>query len=68
MYATLLLRRGKVGGMLIPDQFAALNVAFSVASAVGAIAGGQLYDHVSWAGVVWYVLSAAPCHFSLVNS
>ncbi|KAL1406570.1 hypothetical protein Q8F55_008276 [Vanrija albida] len=36
-------------------EFAAMNLAFSVSSAVGAIVGGQIYDHVKngWAVICW---------------
>ena len=35
------------------DQFASMNVAFAVSSAIGAIAGGQMYDTLTsgWAAV-----------------
>lgn len=49
-----LAARGKKGLTEI-HQFAAMNVAFAVSTCVGAIAGGQMYDHVEkgWEAVCW---------------
>lgn len=48
-------------------QFAALNIAFAISSAVGAIAGGQIYDGVKngwnvlcWVGFAFFVAAIAP--------
>ncbi|KAL7425017.1 hypothetical protein Q5752_000704 [Cryptotrichosporon argae] len=37
-------------------EFASLNVAFSLSSAIGAVIGGQMYDHLvhGWPAVVWF--------------
>jgi len=48
-------------------EFAAMNLAFAVSSAIGAIVGGQIYDHVhnGWNVVMWigfgaFALSIVP--------
>ncbi|OCF34316.1 hypothetical protein I316_03830 [Kwoniella heveanensis BCC8398] len=37
------------------DQFAAMNIAFAISTSVGAVVGGQMYDHISngWWAVIW---------------
>ncbi|WVQ95955.1 hypothetical protein IAU59_003054 [Kwoniella sp. CBS 9459] len=36
-------------------QFAAMNIAFAISTSVGAVVGGQMYDHISngWWAVIW---------------
>lgn len=48
-------------------EFAAMNLAFAVSSAIGAIVGGQIYDHVHkgwdvlcWIGFAAFAVSVAP--------
>ncbi|WVO13858.1 hypothetical protein L204_101481 [Cryptococcus depauperatus] len=42
-------------------QFAALNTAFAVSTAVGTVAGGQMYDHLpnGWTTVCWFCFGSA---------
>ncbi|WVQ79320.1 hypothetical protein IAT38_001417 [Cryptococcus sp. DSM 104549] len=42
-------------------QFAAMNVAFAVSTAIGTVAGGQMYDHVpqGWVAVCWFCFGIA---------
>ncbi|RXK41833.1 hypothetical protein M231_00832 [Tremella mesenterica] len=37
-------------------QFAGMNIAFAISTSVGAVVGGQLYDHASngWVAVSWF--------------
>ncbi|KAK8849598.1 hypothetical protein IAR55_004933 [Kwoniella newhampshirensis] len=37
-------------------QFAAMNIAFAISTALGTVVGGQIYDHLSngWAAVIWF--------------
>ncbi|OXG80543.1 hypothetical protein C348_03667 [Cryptococcus neoformans Gb118] len=42
-------------------QFAAMNIAFAISTAIGTIAGGQIYDHLAngWAAVIWFCFAMA---------
>nr|XP_019043632.1 hypothetical protein I302_08212 [Kwoniella bestiolae CBS 10118]OCF22562.1 hypothetical protein I302_08212 [Kwoniella bestiolae CBS 10118] len=49
----------KTPGISEIHQFAALNVAFAISSSIGAVVGGQMYDHISpsgWAAICWFAL------------
>ncbi|WWC95742.1 hypothetical protein V866_002608 [Kwoniella sp. B9012] len=39
-------------------QFAAMNVAFAISTSIGAVVGGQMYDHLpsGWAAICWFAL------------
>ncbi|WVQ77402.1 hypothetical protein IAR50_007087 [Cryptococcus sp. DSM 104548] len=50
--ATMVAR--KMEGISEIHLFGALEVASALASGVGNVAGAQLYDHVSWAAVMWF--------------
>ncbi|WWC92718.1 uncharacterized protein L201_007677 [Kwoniella dendrophila CBS 6074] len=40
-------------------QFAAMNIAFAASSAIGAVIGGQMYDHISngWLAICWFAFA-----------
>ncbi|WVR08153.1 hypothetical protein IAU60_005199 [Kwoniella sp. DSM 27419] len=45
----------KTEGISEIHQFAAMNIAFAISTSIGAIIGGQMYDHLSdgWSAVLW---------------
>ncbi|WVQ75008.1 hypothetical protein IAR50_004616 [Cryptococcus sp. DSM 104548] len=51
----------KVPGISEIHQFSAMNIAFAVSTAVGTIAGGQMYDNLKngWSAVIWFSFAAA---------
>ncbi|WVR08154.1 hypothetical protein IAU60_005200 [Kwoniella sp. DSM 27419] len=48
-----------VEGISEIHQYAAINMAFAIASAVGSVAGGQMYDHITkgWEAVCWLLFA-----------
>ncbi|KGB77925.2 hypothetical protein CNBG_4012 [Cryptococcus deuterogattii R265] len=51
----------KVEGVSEIHQFAAMNIAFAISTAIGTIAGGQMYDHVAkgWVAAIWFCFAMA---------
>ncbi len=49
-----------IEGMSEIHQFAAMNIAFSTSTAIGAIVGGQMYNSSSagWSAVIWRISPA----------
>ncbi|WWD20223.1 hypothetical protein CI109_104699 [Kwoniella shandongensis] len=45
-----------IDGISEIHQFAAMNIAFAISTAIGTVAGGQMYDHLTngWAAVIWF--------------
>lgn len=50
-----------IDGVSEIHQFAAMNIAFAISSAIGTIVGGQMYDHVpnGWAATIWFCFGMA---------
>ncbi|ODO00821.1 hypothetical protein L198_03148 [Cryptococcus wingfieldii CBS 7118] len=50
-----------VPGISEIHQFSAMNIAFAISTAIGTIAGGQMYDHLQngWAAVIWFSFASA---------
>ncbi|WRT69613.1 uncharacterized protein IL334_006602 [Kwoniella shivajii] len=48
----------KTPGISEIHQFAAMNIAFAISTSVGAVVGGQMYDHLTsgWAAICWFGL------------
>ncbi|ORX37801.1 major facilitator superfamily domain-containing protein [Kockovaella imperatae] len=49
----------EVEGMSEIHQFSAMNLAFSISSAIGSVVGGQMYDRLNhgWEAVCWFMFA-----------